>query len=523
MQRNIPKFSWPQMALVYLTIVSFGLAQPLYNQVLLFRREFQVDIINVLAIVAVFQFLVTLCLLAIRQLLTRIKFENLFDYIVFAGAILSTIRQLQLNFLQTIGWETSEKILLVAAMLITPIIVFFVFRRFILSVAYYAGFLCPLFAIMFVYNMATHPLPLNSDGEPHAATAKGPAVIFIVSDEFSRAVIEGANGNIDGEQFPNFKRLSETTISFPNAITNYPTSAHSFPSFLTGKLEFPSNPPITENIEKLPEGSLLFQFRDAGYSINIYTDYFGCAGALFHCENYLNGKNSGFLLKTFFKFLEEFGPDLLIDRFLPQLHGYRLHHEHAALLETVKTAGPGSFHMVHLMTSHAPYVLSANGGYQYATDLRMDLGVDLPAAHTNYMEQVKFLDQIVGRFLNSLAKREPDNPAIVMFMSDHGNCWNDDCPGRVHVRNIRTIRPELTGIPVFLNVPGGQPRVDRDDFQLLDVMPTLLDAAGLNLPTDIDGVSRLSSPPPPRERLFKLLPNGKTFVIPLPNTSVSVE
>ena len=113
-----------------------------------------------------------------------------------------------------------------------------------------------------------------------------------------------------------------------------------------------------------------------------------------------------------------------------------------------------------------------------------------------------------------------------MFVSDHGNCWTNACPGRVQPAKIKTVMPSLTGIPAFLMVPGQTPRTDNHDFQLIDLSPTLLNALNIDtslLGADIDGVARLNSPPKERSRAFFLSIDTKPLHIPIPNRAVEVE
>ena len=86
--------------------------------------------------------------------------------------------------------------------------------------------------------------------------------------------------------------------------------------------------------------------------------------------------------------------------------------------------------------------------------------------------------------------------------------------------------PSLTSIPTFLMVPGQTPRTDNDDFQLIDLAPTLLSTLNIDvslLGADIDGVTRFNSPPKERSRAFFLSIDTKPLHIPIPNRAVEVE
>ncbi len=71
---------------------------------------------------------------------------------------------------------------------------------------------------------------------------------------------------------------------------------------------------------------------------------------------------------------------------------------------------------------------------------------------------------------------------------------------------------------------GIAPRIDDDDFQLVDLLPTLLEAIGLPIPNEltVDGAPRLNSPPPPRRRHYYLMPGNAPVSLKLPAVSEPV-
>lgn len=519
---------WPGwcVSFGYLGLVSLGLAQPLFGTVGLFRREFQMELTDVLAIVLVFQFATTAALIVLRCMLRKPGLQKSLDILILIGTTLSVIRLFQLQYLVTEGMTTEVKLLILCTLLAASLIAVIFLRRYMLIAAAYYGLASPVFGVFFVYSMLIHPLPLNLGGEPARPDSDKPAIMLVVMDEFALSMIETQRKQIDGDSFPNFARLASRSIWYANAITNHPTSSISFPSFLTSKYDYGYDPTFADNLEKLPAKNLFSAAQDAGYSINIYSDYFGCAGRNYFCESYLSGRKSGLLFRTFLKFIEEFGPDFMVDRFFPGIHGSRILHQHKKWMYATRTAKPGEFYMIHLMTSHAPYVFNEDGSFRHSRDLRIAPGVNFERAVSNYRAQLQFLDRTVADFLNAYDSRPDGNPLLVLIVSDHGNCWTKSCPGRVQPALIRSVMPSLSGVPAFLMMPGQPPRIDRDDFQLVDISPTILTAVGLDrsgLGPDIDGVSRLTASPPDRRRPFYLTIDTPPVAIPLPNNIVKVE
>jgi len=105
----------------------------------------------------------------------------------------------------------------------------------------------------------------------------------------------------------------------------------------------------------------------------------------------------------------------------------------------------------------------------------------------HYHAMVDLLDDAVGRILAALEDRGIADETVVVFTSDHGDWLGDHGlfqKGLPHTR-------ELTRIPWVVRWPGvavpGR-RVKAPTSQL-DLMPTLLDAAGVDVPYGVQGES----------------------------------
>jgi len=104
-----------------------------------------------------------------------------------------------------------------------------------------------------------------------------------------------------------------------------------------------------------------------------------------------------------------------------------------------------------------------------------------------YWGMVKRLDEALGRILDALKSLGLDENTVVLFTSDHGchfKTRNDEYKRSCHESSIR-IPTAITG-PGF--VGGGQL---RQLVSLVDLPPTLLDAAGIDIPEEMHGHSIL--------------------------------
>jgi arylsulfatase A-like enzyme len=104
-----------------------------------------------------------------------------------------------------------------------------------------------------------------------------------------------------------------------------------------------------------------------------------------------------------------------------------------------------------------------------------------------YFGMVKRLDEALGRLRDSLKSLDLEENTIVLFTSDHGchfKTRNDEYKRSCHDSSIR-VPTAFTG-PGFTG--GGHL---RQLVSLVDLPPTLLDAAGLSVPADMQGRSLL--------------------------------
>jgi arylsulfatase A-like enzyme len=96
---------------------------------------------------------------------------------------------------------------------------------------------------------------------------------------------------------------------------------------------------------------------------------------------------------------------------------------------------------------------------------------------------ISVADAAVGRLLDALAETGLDRTTWVLFMTDHG-------PALPRAKS--TLSDAGTGIAMILRPPRDAvigPQVYDELFSGVDVVPTLLDLLGIDLPADIDGIS----------------------------------
>jgi arylsulfatase A-like enzyme len=136
---------------------------------------------------------------------------------------------------------------------------------------------------------------------------------------------------------------------------------------------------------------------------------------------------------------------------------------------------------------------NARRGEPYPDDLaRGDLGPGQPlVSRQAYYGSVTFIDEQIGRILQTLEQHGRPEETLVLFTADHGDMLGDHHLWRKTYGYEGSARiPLLVRCPQALGVQGGQVR--SEPVELRDVLPTFLDATGLGGdPSDFDGRSLL--------------------------------
>jgi choline-sulfatase len=309
--------------------------------------------------------------------------------------------------------------------------------------------------------------------------------ILLVTIDTMRWDHVGCYGASDAST-PVLDRVAAEGARFETAIAHAPLTAPSHASVLTGVT--PLRHGVRDNgAFLLPPAlpSIPVVLKSAGYLTSAFV--------------------SGFPLDRRFGFSNGF--DVYDDRLPRGGHTPAAQTERRAdatterVLQWLDTREPGHpwFAWVHYFDPHAPYDPPPEYRSRFASRL--------------YDGEIAFVDDQIGRVLQRLRERGLVDRTIVLVTADHGESLGDH-KERTHGVFVydSTVR-----VPFIVRVPGVSPRVVRDVVARgVDVMPTLLDFAGVTAPPAASGSSR---PIPLDGRSLRPALEGK----PLPDASVYVE
>lgn len=113
-----------------------------------------------------------------------------------------------------------------------------------------------------------------------------------------------------------------------------------------------------------------------------------------------------------------------------------------------------------------------------------------PEGRAHYLGQLYYLDKEIGRVLQCLENNNLSENTILVFISDNGGSTpiyanNTPLKGSKYTNNEGGIR-----VPLFVSYPGKYKKNNVKDnlVSALDILPTICSEAGVEIPSNIDGI-----------------------------------
>ena len=100
-----------------------------------------------------------------------------------------------------------------------------------------------------------------------------------------------------------------------------------------------------------------------------------------------------------------------------------------------------------------------------------------------YYGMNSYVDDELGRFFDAMEASGKTNEALVIYVSDHGEYLGE----HRMIRKSKSAYDALTHIPFIVRAPQGVQGVSDAFVSLEDIMPTVLRAAGLDCPGEVQG------------------------------------
>jgi len=342
-------------------------------------------------------------------------------------------------------------------------------------------------------------MPDQGQDAPGEASAARPNVILIVVDTL-RADQTGPYGGRDaqGSLTPALDAFAKESLLFENFHSNASWTRPAVTSILTGQR--PSRHGVTQKVDPLPaEGPHLADaFASAGYAtsasvtnVNLAPDF---------------GFERGFSAYRYHAPLRPFSATgaavrlsviniarLLSERVGGAMKASSYYAEASTItgdaLELAAQMKDGPYFLwVHYMDPHDPYLKQPADGSGLARVRTPNPELSqAEEALALYQGEVRVWDQGFGQLIDGLRKLGHLEKSVVVLTADHGEEFGEH-GGFWHGQ---TLFEELTHIPLLVRLPGaarGGERLASLGSQV-DILPSLLSLAALELPAGVDGLA----------------------------------
>lgn len=448
---------------------------------------------------------------------------------VLCGLLVSTLA-IQAGYRAGIsGWSGAAIVgTAVAALAAAAWLRFAAFRAFT-TVAALAALVVPA---VFLAAPGIRPMIWRSAEQALASGVEASApVVLLVFDELPLVSVLDARGEIDSGRFPALVKLASDGIWFRNATTSSDYTRWALPAILTGRRPAPASTPLFEHHPRN-----LFTLLGSSHRIEALEPITAlCPPQLCAQDEDSRRVRLGSLVQDLtivgaYVFLPPdarrglpsltanwagFGeqrreadgedPDRPLWR---RIWDRRIDENHArSALRFVEGIAPGdapaTLYFMHTLASHHPLRWLPSG--QAVEDPRRvpglvdDVWTDDPwpvvQFHQGHLIQAGLVDTIVGRVVARLENAGLYEDALVIVTSDHGISFN---PGD-ELRSVTdTNAGDIVPVPLIVKLPREYERVRRgavDDrlVESIDLLPTVADALGIELPWPVDGLSALGS------------------------------
>ncbi|RMD86041.1 MAG: hypothetical protein D6815_00630 [Candidatus Dadabacteria bacterium] len=328
-----------------------------------------------------------------------------------------------------------------------------------------------------------------------AGSGERPNVVLIIADTL-RADHVGAYG-LRQVATPAIDALAADGILFERTYADSSWTRPSIATILTSL--YPSSHQVMHKTDLLPDEveTLAEALKAAGYSTAGFVTNINVAPS-FHFEQGFDSYD--YLAPDFFfgatdsgsKLSLYSGMRLIRERFLSKKKYVNHYYQDARTVngETLpwldRASGRPFFVLIHYMDPHDPYFeIPYNGRAVARVETPNPPASKAEELRRLYQSNVEYMDRFLGALFAEMKKAGVYDNTVVAFTADHGEEFQEH-GGWWHGT---TLYDEVLHVPLIIKLPNGSRRGTRERriARLVDVMPTLLRAVGVDVPKACQG------------------------------------
>lgn len=394
-------------------------------------------------------------------------------------------------------------------------------------------FYSPVFKIVFTQNVAN---------VTETQLSHQPPIIVVIFDEFSLPSLMDDQYQIDATSYPHFAALAQNAFWFRNATTVSDATNFAVPAILTGSYPVSSHlPTATDHPHNL------FTFLGGVYDVNAFgTITYLCPNQLCkrNQESSLQTRISSLLSDLSIVYLHLLLPVDLSAK-LPSITQNWMDFTHNAtqeknnlqnsplarkriwnllgtdlkgdrigqfleFVQAIQSSVQPTLYYLHILLPHAPHNYLPSGKI-YSLDTEV-IGVSprwekwlndewaVTQNYQRYLLQIGAVDTLLGKLMDRLKTVDLYDSSLIVVTADHGISFkSNDFRRQLTDTNLQ----DIMSVPLFIKTPNQQQGVISDrNVETIDILPTIADILGSELPWPVDGQSALTSAPPKPKKSF---------------------
>ena len=397
------------------------------------------------------------------------------------------------------GWPGDATKLLLAGALAVPLFVL-VRTRLLSSRSFlrYAGAASVIFLAQFLFMSPASSLiggetpGLDGDVTRAVDAALGddpPPIVFIVTDMFPTHALVDGTGHIDEELYPNIAALADTGTWYRNSTSVSPFTVEAVPALLSGLYPEPSE--NAQFVVSNPDN--LFTLFGGTHDMHVHEPMTRLCPEDLCAERPSDGLGP-LLGDAVDLWTGSTGDEEEAERDIPGLFlddRYEVLEDWVDQQDFERGARPDLF-FYHAMLPHEPWMFLPDGSVYEASGLPAGVfGSGWSANGSDgglqrLVMQAQAIDRLLGRMFDRMREAGTFDDALIVVAGDHGQSFVADQPWRaVSEENYE----QILWAPLIIKAPGqAEGEISDDNVLTVDVLPTIADRLGIDLPFETDGL-----------------------------------
>ena len=378
-----------------------------------------------------------------------------------------------------------------------------------------------IFAALFLFNSPVTKLVLLEEETTRSEPVEAETpVVFIMFDELGTVALLDAEGRVNAKRFSNFAALADDATFYRDATTVHSYTPEAVPAALTGRYPGPNELPIAAD-----HPVNLFTLLGNGYRLRVRESITHlCPVSL--CKpttvEPLGERLTSLASDSSLVYLHVLLPERMarelppVDQTWRDFRGMNVAVGKAkaapppascapvcTFVRRITARPPGTLYYLHAQLPHIPWRYLPSGK-TYVGDTRTVPGLTdrvweddrflADQAYARHLLQVGYTDRALGIILARLRETGLYDRALIVVMADHGASFLPGEPRRDP--NAATLH-DLAFVPLFVKLPNqASGRIEDGFVPSIDVLPTIADALGVDVPGQVDGRSLVGRTPP---------------------------